>query len=812
MAKLGADVHAAIVGSGIGQARAQVVDFLHGIRDTIAAVPLAAVHRSVQDMLGRVGQELHDLGLDDLASGIEKGFATLSDDAAAAAREAAGLVGQALQDLLDAVDQLPAGQLVAQLHQAVAQLGRAIDELHDDATGLIDDLKVQLDSLNGISYEPAASQVLAEINELRDRLRAMNPDALSQESKLALKAALAVLEALDVEGTVVRGLGSLYHDLDGKLRTVLDRIAAALGRIRQSVGELHPDALLAPVTAALSKVRAAVDDVDAGQLTTFLRAELDTLDDWLKSLRPGRFLTPLQAPYDVGVAALHRLDPQVWGAGLADLHTRLAAIAERLDLGPLFAELTQRREDLVELVRDTLRHAIEDAGLPAPLDDWFNRVLPVLTGASDLLTLDPGRAMRELSDRVHEGLTPTALFDALQLVFEAAAAALQAVPAADLVASATELRDGVVAVLDELDPGRLVVRLRAAHGRLAELSPAALLAPLAGLTALRAAFHARVDVAVGTPAGQVAAVDADFDAALGLIAPQAAGSLVHTLTTQQDAALAALRSGIDTIAADPGLAQAQQSFDGLRQTIESLVPPQLPRTGTIDAAAVSAAFEHWRPAQRAATLQARVTAFLAALTPAAQALEGALDTFTDDLRAAAELIDPLALDGVVAEVFDAVRAQVDALDPTDLLGQLREEVYLPVVTAVQALDPAALATRLELAYDSARADVMREMSGLVQQVTSALAQHLAAVKQSVDLMLNDVAEALGKGTSDLQDVVRRAADLVLVELVDRLRTVLDTLATSFDHELLRIKKAFDEMLDAAPLGERIHPRTAGGTG
>ena len=76
------------------------------------------------------------------------------------------------------------------------------------------------------------------------RLAAMNPDALSDEAKLAVRGALAVLEALDVEGKVVTVLDAGYAELDSKVRDLLDDIAAGLERLHRSVGELDPQTLL----------------------------------------------------------------------------------------------------------------------------------------------------------------------------------------------------------------------------------------------------------------------------------------------------------------------------------------------------------------------------------------------------------------------------------------------------------------------------------------------------------------------------------------------------------------------------------------
>ena len=445
--------------------------------------------------------------------------------------------------------------------------------------------------------------------------------------------------------------------------------------------------------------------------------------------------------------------------------------------------------------------------LPEPLRGWLLRVLPLVNGVSDLLTFDPATGLRELSRLAHESFTLSALYEPLEEIFQAVLAALHAVPPADLVAAATPLRDAVTA-LDALEPQAILTQLRAGHRRLADATATTVLAPLMSLHDLRAAFHARVDVAVTTPAGQVARVDARFDAALALLDAGDRASVISTVTARQDEALTALRTGMDAVAVDPRLADAQASFIRLREAVARLIPPELPRTGALDAGAVIAACEHWRPATRGEQLDTRLSAFVAALAPAAAAVEAAADAFADDVQAAAQLVDPLALDPVVAEVFDAVRAQVEALDPSALLDALRTDVYLPVAKAVQAVDPSRIGQRLDAAYDAARTAVLGELNGLVAAVTQALQAHLAAVRTAVDGLLDQIGGTLEQTAGALRDVVTRAGDLVFVDLVARLRAVLDTLATSFDTELGRIRVAFDAMLDAAPVGPRSQ---AGGT-
>ena len=50
------------------------------------------------------------------------------------------------------------------------------------------------------------------------------------------------------------------------------------------------------------------------------------------------------------------------------------------------------------------------------------------------------------------------------------------------------------------------------------------------------------------------------------------------------------------------------------------------------------------------------------------------------------------------------------------------------------------------------------------------------------------------------DIMDRVDKLVFTEILDRLRKVVEKLASSFNTELDRVRSAFDEMLNAIPLG------------
>ena len=105
-----------------------------------------------------------------------------------------------------------------------------------------------------------------EIDEIRARLAAMSPNALSPEEQLAVRAAIAVFEAIDLEGTIATELTAAFRSLQSGVLRVLDDVAAALERLRQVFAELDPDRLVEPVTGSMARIRGELDRLDAPNL------------------------------------------------------------------------------------------------------------------------------------------------------------------------------------------------------------------------------------------------------------------------------------------------------------------------------------------------------------------------------------------------------------------------------------------------------------------------------------------------------------------------------------------------------------------
>ena len=134
--------------------------------------------------------------------------------------------------------------------------------------------------------------VIAEIDDLKARLAAINPNALSDAEKLALTAALAVIEAIDLQTQVIGGLKSGYHSAEGEVRSILDQIAAALNQLRDKIGVFNPETILQPINGALEAANQLLDKVNARTLLAPLYAQIDTLRGMLEESGAGAAAGP----------------------------------------------------------------------------------------------------------------------------------------------------------------------------------------------------------------------------------------------------------------------------------------------------------------------------------------------------------------------------------------------------------------------------------------------------------------------------------------------------------------------------------------
>ena len=463
----------AVLGSPIGQIKQTVQSFLERIRHSIEDVPTEDVQRVVDEMLSKAQAALTQLNIGQLRQEIEQAFAGVDEFVDANVNEALKTnVQAALGALVSQLNSLPLANLLNDLNGALGQLQNLITELETALQGEVDDLTALLEQAEALSYKPVSDGVIVEIDDLKARLQAINPNALSDAEKLALKAALAVLEAIDLEGQVVVGLKTGYHAAEAEVKAILNQIVAALNELSEKVGVFNPEIILQPINGALDEANKLLDKVNARTLLGPLYEQIDRLERMMQEISPGRLLDPLQAAYGELTGLLNRLDPAQWVAPLDVLYGEIDRLISIVDITPVMDELDRKQRELLGKAQAAILSGFDSLHLPAPLDSFLAEIRPILELVTEALFGDPDTQLREIGgairDRVHLGT----LFAPLDAAFLRLVAMIEGVPADDLTAAMNTIRQALGVGLDLLDPQTMITQMRAGYGRLQEIAPA----------------------------------------------------------------------------------------------------------------------------------------------------------------------------------------------------------------------------------------------------------------------------------------------------------------------------------------------------
>lgn len=793
-------IHDQFASSPLGQVRQSVADFLDRIRQAIEAVPTDAIKQTVEQMLGRVRDEVASLHLDQIGDRIEQALdeveAYVTSTINGALRDQ---VGNAVKALVDQLGSLPIQQIVDNIGNAIAQVQAAIASLEQSVQSGLSDLQSLIGELDGLSFQPVSDEVIAKIGEITTKLQAIDPNALSSVEKLALKGAFAVLQGIDLEGKVIGGLKTGFRAAGGELRSLLDQLAAVLQRLRDELDKYDPQKLVGTITSLLDKVVAAVNGVNARALLAPVYDQVDHLVAGLASISPGSLLDPLQAPFDTVKSAVDSLDPTQWLSPLNAIYAEIDKLIGYVDITPLMDELDRRQRALLQSARDAVLGAIDGLHLPDPLSGFVATLRPFVEAITDALFGAPDEALPPIAHDVRAQIRLGTLFEPLDSLFDQLVRMIAAVPAQALTDAMNAIRTGVGTGLDAVDPSRIAARLRAVDGALAELAPSVLFSLVSSLPALRETFA--IDAAAGAGAGthqsDVDATLASFDAAIAVTESTDPGALMPALQSAYDALRGSVRRKLAAL--DP--APAQGAYATLRSRLDRVLPDFLRSPQPLVYADIRAAIETLRPSRQAAPLDDLFNRFLAEISTMETALEPATTGFFRGLRDIVQMINPLSLRDAVAAIYDAIRAKVRVLDPAALAAELNSAIFDPVKNAVAAIDPAVLKGKLDAAFQRVVGVIATDVRGIIDEIAAAIDTQLQALQAAVTTIVQQIQTAIAAAVQSLHDVLQRVEQLVFVDLLAHLRTLLDNLQASFERELDRVRSAFDAMLAAIPLGD-----------
>jgi ElaB/YqjD/DUF883 family membrane-anchored ribosome-binding protein len=294
----------------------------------------------------------------------------------------------------------------------------------------------------------------------------------------------------------------------------------------------------------------------------------------------------------------------------------------------------------------------------------------------------------------------------------------------------------------------------------------------------------------------VISVSARFDAVISLVAPGVDASLIQPLIEAHDSLADALRRRINALDASG----AVEGYADLRESLDGVVPQFLRSRTPLTHDEIMAGLRAMRPSVKFDRVEEVLERFLQEIRPLGDALEPAFNGLFEGIREALMFVNPLDLKDDVEDIYEAVRKKVRVLDPDALADSIRENFFDPLTGALDDINPATIKGEVDEIYRETLAAVSTTVREVLDDIAGVLEEQLKAMREEIQNILDQIEETLGNTAGRVKEVVERLEKLVFVELLERLKRLIDNLGLSFDKELDRVRNAFDEMLAAIPLG------------
>jgi ElaB/YqjD/DUF883 family membrane-anchored ribosome-binding protein len=283
---------------------------------------------------------------------------------------------------------------------------------------------------------------------------------------------------------------------------------------------------------------------------------------------------------------------------------------------------------------------------------------------------------------------------------------------------------------------------------------------------------------------------------ISLVTPGVDASLIQPLIEAHDALAEALRRRVNALDASGAL----EAYADLRKSLDGVVPPFLRSPTPLTHDEIMAGLRAMRPSVKFDRVQEVLERFLQEIGPLGDALEPAFNGLFRGIREALMFLNPIDLKDAVEDIYEAVRRKVRLLDPEALADSIRENFFEPLTGALEDINPATIKGEIDETYRETIAVVSTTVREVLDDIAGSLEEQLEAMREEVQNLLDQIEESLGTTAGRVKEVVKRLEELVVVELLERLKRLIDNLGLSFDKELDRVRNAFDEMLAAIPLG------------
>jgi hypothetical protein len=777
-----------LANSGIEQIYQTLLSLLTRLQQVSETIAFVNLPTKIEDLLNQLRTQLEVLGIGDIMATIERGFTNLenllttnitelSDTLIVNLRRLSAMVFEALQIVTQ-----PINDVTANLTTAVEQLNQLFASITTEFQSAVDRFSQFAMGLENFSFEPPSSQAIAQIDELRTRLQAINPNSLTDPERLAIKAALAILENLDLETAVIDGLVTGFGEAQNQLRGLLNQLTNLLNRVRQQIQAFDPERLLMPVFEILEQGTDFVNQVNGNALLNPVTQQVSNLTDELNTISPGQILTPLQEPYDIALDGMNNLDPTQWLTPIVEFYNRidLEPLINAIDIDSVLDRLQQSQQQLFNQVRDAILTAVNSLTLPEELNSLFANLKPVLENLLDGIfsqqsttggelnlgnLFDP---LDELFDRLLEQLE-NLLQDSLSTVLKAVE------PIRQTIANLQ---------LERFSPSNILARFNLSPDRLAALAPTAILATPLQLTELRQTWQAKLDQVPAERREDFSAISERFDRVLNFIGLLEPASIIDSLTQTYERWIASLQPILDRFNLDTATAVYERLVRSL--------PDFLFQTESFSNLTSETAIELIRNGINSLRPSTQAVASLSQpLQLPNLALGETINNFFAQIRELAMRLDPRPLLQIVREIFALFNPQA-LIEPI-------QTVFAALTEPLAAIDPSAIQSQLNDVFNSVVNTLSTSVGNLINELANILEEQLSDIRQQVLSIFNLVNSAIYSLTQLFRESINQFERLLFVEIIERLNRIIDNLGISFEQELNRVRNAFDQMLAAIPV-------------
>lgn len=794
--RLNTSIHTLFADSPLYQVRQILIDFISEIENAIAAVPTEEVQNAVDSMLSQVGTEIQGLGLDQVRTTIETGFQTANDFITDnIGNDLLTDVNDQLAAALQQLNNVPIAELGESITSAVEQAGQVITDLESNLSSGLDQIKSLLANLDNLDFKPVSNEVIDEIQALKTKLQAINPNALSDVEKIAIQAGLALLSAIDLEGEIVVNLKGGFGDIADELAKGIQAVLEAWLEFRRRIGTLDATALAAPITGLLDDINNVVQGLNSSLLLSPLQDLIDQMMAQLQQLSPAVILDPLQAPYDQVMQTINKVNPDVWIQPLRPLHTEIDRLVNLIDITPLLVQLEDKEKQLFAEVNQSVFDALDSVQLPAPLDAFYDQIKILIQSLSDALFGDPDGTLRNFSVGLSDSLRPSMLFQPLDAAFDQLLAAINTLPADQVLSVLETLRSGLGTVLPAMDPNNVIQGLREAEARLDDMSPANLAIGAVRLPALKAQLEISFE-AHTEHASLQASLLAQFDVSMAPLQFNDVNSGLYQLHQSHQQLVTSLHQQVNNLDAQ----DAQLAYRRLNTNLRRLLPDFLLQTTPLQISDVQASLAGLRPSAKARRLDSAVDRFIAEVKPLESALETSMNGFFGEIRQAARMLYPGDIKDAVADVYQTLRDKLHILDPDELAADLRANVWEPLIDPLDAINPSTLKAPLQSLYENLLSTLTGSLDGLLDTIKVSLDAFINEIREAVAGILDALIAQINDILGGVNELIEKIDNLIVEDLFNRLLNLLENLKTSFNLELDRVRNEFDAMLNAIPLG------------